>query len=398
MKILGIDTSCDETCAAIIEVKNKKIKILSNVISSQIKIHKKYGGVVPGLARREHQKNLVTVLKKALGEAKLLKKLNIRPKTSTSSVESLRSRENNENNQHQIEKILKREEFLAESLKGFFKKYKIPKIDLISVTQGPGLEPCLWTGINFAKTLSLVWQKPIVSVNHLEGHIFANWFLKGGRIKFPAICLIVSGGHTELVLVKGIKKHKLLGETLDDAAGECLDKIAKLIGLPYPGGPEIEKIAKRGNSEAYKLPRPIIFTKDYNFSFSGLKTAVFYLTKKIGTKRLKNPGVKSDLAASSQKAVIDVLISKTIRVAKEKNGKIILVGGGVAANEELKNQFYRVLAEKIPNLKIIFPSKILSTDNGAMIALTGYFNRSKKISPKNKKRVYSLVAKSNLQI
>lgn len=375
MKILAIDTSCDETCAAVLEEKNGKIKIKSNVVSSQIKVHKKYGGVVPGLAKREHEKNLTRVLKESLKKAGLLKKDN-----------------KNKKSFKKTDKILEREKELSNLTKKFLKDYKKPDIKFIAVTQGPGLEPCLWTGINFTKALSFFWEKPIVPVNHLKGHILVN-LLEKKEIKFPAIALVASGGHTELVFIKNIKNYKLLGETRDDAAGECLDKVAKIINLPYPGGPEIEKLAKKGNSESYDLPRPMILSKNYDFSFSGLKTAVLYLTKKIGKGKLKSKKTKRDIAASCQQAIIDVLISKTIKAAKEKKAKTILFGGGVVANKELRKQMKKKIKTDFPKINYIEPKVSLSTDNAVMIGIAGLISKKKMILPKNFSKIK---AKANI--
>lgn len=367
MLILAIDTSCDDTCIALLEIRNSKFEIRSNVVSSQIKLHAKYGGIVPYLAKREHERNLPIVFKKAL------KKTGFK----TSNLKSL-----------------------------------ISKIDCIAVTIGPGLEPCLWQGINFAKKLAEEWKKPIVPVNHLEGHILANWLLpirtnpksdirNPKPIEFPAVCLIVSGGHTELFLMKDINKgdaskdssssrptwkYKLLGETRDDAAGECLDKVARILGLDYPGGPEIEKIANlyKPNSRIFanklakfskiKLPRPMISQKNYDFSFSGLKTAVLYLTKNLGPKKLKNPKIKARICYEVQQAVIDVLISKTIKAAKEYKAKSIMLGGGVAANSELRKQFKSSIINQRLSVNFLVPAKKFCTDNAAMIGIAGYFN------------------------
>jgi N6-L-threonylcarbamoyladenine synthase len=372
MIVLAIDTSCDETCIAVLKFKKNKIEVKSNAVSSQIKIHKKYGGVVPGLARREHQKNLIRILEKSLKEAKLLNK------KKSAKVEEKKLK--------RIKEILKREKSLGYEVEKFFNKYKIPKIDLIGVTKGPGLEPCLWTGISFAKVLSFFWQKSIIPINHLEGHVLAN-LLKNKKIKFPAVALIASGGHTELLLVKNIKKYKLLGETRDDAAGECLDKIAKIINLPYPGGPEIEKLAKKSKKDAYNLPRPMIWSKDYDFSFSGLKTAVLYLTIKLGEKKVKERKTKEGIATSSQQAIIETLVSKTIKAAKEKKAKTIILGGGVIANKELQKQFNSQIKNKNLKLDLLLPPKNLCTDNAAMVAITAYINREKNIPPKKTAKI-----------
>lgn len=387
MRILAIDTSCDDTCISVLKIEKSKLEILSEAVSSQVKIHKKYGGVFPFLAKREHQKNLLPVLKKVLKKAKFLKKEKSSP----------------EINQNFLKKFLSRDPILLNETKLFLENYKNPNIDLIAVTQGPGLEPCLWTGINFAKTIAFYWQKPIIPINHLEGHIFAilpkifppslNFKIKNIKKMFPALALIVSGGHTELILIKNIGKYQLLGETLDDAAGECLDKVAKMLKLSYPGGPLIERLAKKGNPNAYKFPRPMIGSKDYNFSFSGLKTAILYSIKKLSQKKINLS--KKDIAASAQEAVIDTLIKKTIKATKEKKPKTLIVGGGVSANQRLKLKFKKEIQKEKLKINLIFPSKEYSTDNAVMIAITAFLNKKNKIKP-TEKNLLKIVAKPNL--
>jgi len=332
--ILAIETSCDDTGISIIKCKVQKAKrkvvfeILTNIVSSQVKIHAKYGGVYPLLAKREHQKNLPTVLKKALKQA------------------------------------------------------GSPKIDLIAVTQGPGLEPCLWQGINFAQELSQKLKVPIIPVNHIEAHILSNWLNnENNEQTFPAIALIVSGGHTQLVLMKGFGKYRILGETRDDAAGECFDKTARVLGLGYPGGPAIETQAAKTDKSlsSISLPRPMIYHKNYDFSFSGLKTAVLYHYKNQPEKIKKSPKYIQAMAAEIQQAIIDVLIFKTFKAAKDYKVKSIILGGGVIANNELKKQF-KTQASKL-KLNLLAPPRKFCTDNGAMIAITGYYNWFK-----NKKR------------
>ena len=336
IKILGIDTSCDDTAVALLEVKNQKFKILSNVVSSQVKLHQKYGGVYPSLAKREHQKNLPVVFRKALRLASLTQ----------------------------------------------------GKPDLIGVTVGPGLEPCLWQGINFAKDLAKQFKKPLIPVNHLEAHILAN-FIDGSStaIKFPAICLVVSGGHTQLILMEKIGQYKILGETRDDAAGECFDKAARILGLGYPGGPAIaaEAAKYKIQNTRYKilLPRPMIHQKNYDFSFSGLKTAVLY---KVRSEKHN----KAAMCAEIQQAIIDVLIYKTIKAAKNYKVKSIILGGGVAANNELRKQFKEKIKKEMPNSKFYIQDSKFCTDNAVMIGMTAFFHQSK--SPKNIK------AEANLQI
>jgi N6-L-threonylcarbamoyladenine synthase len=345
MIILGIETSCDDTGISILEVSGSKFKVLANFVSSQVKLHKKYGGVYPTLAKREHRKNLPFLLKKALS------------------------------------------------------KVKNQKIDLVAVTVGPGLEPCLWEGINFAKKFAKERNLFIVPVNHIEAHILIN-FLKlkaeGPKMKvfFPAICLVVSGGHTTLFLMKKIGDYKLLGQTRDDAAGECLDKVARLLGLGYPGGPAIERFAKyeiQDTRYEIKLPRPMIGHKNYDFSFAGLKTAVLYDFKKRPEKIRKSKTYKILISKETQQAIIDVLIAKTFRAKKEFGAKSIFLGGGVTANKELRKNFLK--KAKREKCKIFIPEKNFCLDNGLMIALTGYLKREKKT-----KKFDKIIANGNLEI
>jgi N6-L-threonylcarbamoyladenine synthase len=371
MKILAIETSCDDTCIAILEIKgnkNPRFKTLSNIVSSQVKLHAKYGGVWPSLAKREHERNLPIVLNRALRKAGFAN-----PKSEI-------------RNPKQIQNT----------------KYKILNtINLIAVTVGPGLEPCLWMGVNFAKELAKKLNVPIVPVNHVEAHIFANWLTPIGKIRnlFPAICLIVSGGHTQLILMHAIGKYKILGETRDDAAGECFDKTARILWLGYPGGPIISKIAKSPiyrDSISIELPRPMIYQKNYDFSFSGLKTAVLYLVKQLteGGKKL-TACQKREISAEIQQAVIDVLIRKTMRAAKDCKAKTIILGGGVAANDELRKQFQKVCSRW--NLEHLVPPKNLCTDNAAMTAAAAYF-RFKTLKSRRKNDWKDIKADANLRL
>jgi N6-L-threonylcarbamoyladenine synthase len=365
MRILAIETSCDDTGVAILEAsKGGDFKVLSNIVASQI-IHQKYGGVFPAMAKREHQKNLVPAFIKALKEAKLLK-----PNLSVSFATAKNTA---------LKKILKREQELYKKLIPFLKKYGKPYIDVIAVTNGPGLEPCLWVGVNFAKALSYFWNIPVVAVNHVESHILVN-LLDRKKIEFPALALIVSGGHTQLVLVKGVGKYQILGETRDDAAGECFDKCAKLLGLGYPGGPIISKLAE-GIKPKNILPRPMIGTKDYDFSFSGLKTAVLYQVKKDSTvdqSTVLSKKYKAQMAAEIQQAIIDVLTKKTIKAAMDYKVKTIILGGGVSANKELKKQFSEKTKKLLQNITLLVPDSKYCTDNGLMIAITGYYKAKQK--------------------
>src|SRR3989344_2984847 len=289
MKILAIETSCDETAVALVNCKGTlrqaqgsklRFKVLKNIVSSQIKIHRPFGGVVPTLAKREHIKNLPKI----------------------------------------------------------FKRLKIEQADLIAVTVGPGLEPALWAGIEFAKNLAREMKKPLIGANHMEGHLYSN-VLKNIGIDFPAVALVVSGGHTILLHMTSLTKWKKLGETRDDAAGEAFDKVARLLGLPYPGGPEIQKLAAEGKP-VINFPRPILREKSYDFSFSGLKTAVLYYLRDNPTAS------KADVAASFQQAVIDVLVAKSVRAAREYGAESILLCGGVSANKALR-MFLQAAAKKL---------------------------------------------------
>jgi len=388
MKILSIETSCDDTGIAVLDTKENKnspeFSVLSNVIASQVEMGKKYGGVYPAMAKREHQKNLVPVFVTALKHAGLLK-----------SLKNNLSKEKFE----KLKEILEREPELYKKLILYLKKYTKPDIDLISVTNGPGLEPCLWVGINFAKALSFAWDIPVVPVNHIESHILVNT-LENKNIKFPAIALVVSGGHTQLILVKKFGDYKILGETRDDAAGECFDKCAKILGLGYPGGPIIAKLAEKNRGRAsIQLPRPMINTKDYDFSFSGLKTAVLYAWQKSNKKPDSNffvsrrksykfKKLQKEFAAEIQQAVIDVLIKKTIKALKDFGAKSLILGGGVSANQELRKQFEKVMndeavrflsRDKKRTINFLVPQANLSTDNGLMIAVAGYFKQKKTV-------------------
>lgn len=412
MIILAIETSCDETAIALAKCQKSRFRILSNIISSQIKIHQKWGGVVPTLAKREHQKNLVPVLKRALKKAGMLVKVKDKSRAQKKKFEKFKE-------------ILIREEHLYKKLEKFLANYKKPKINSIAITIGPGLEPALWVGINFARALSYCWQLPIISVNHIEGHIFANFIREEIKIQkkdiFPAICLSVAGGHTQLILIKSIGKYasrdilpsveyKLLGETRDDAAGECFDKVAKILGLGYPGGPAIAELARRWKSEArnlldskrtprrvafeIKLPRPMLYTKDYDFSFSGLKTAVLYKVKDKRPKERKRKNFVRAMCVEVQQAIIDVLIKKTLKAAKHYKAKTILLSGGVAANKELRKQLKEKIQQEIPSTRYLMPNNQFCTDNAAMVARAACSHR-KAAERKNWK---GIKANANLKI
>ncbi len=371
MRLLGIETSCDETAIAVVE----NFKILSNVVSSQIKVHKKWGGVVPMLAKREHQRNLVPVLVKALSDAGLFKKV----KEATEASEA-------------IEAILAREPELLKQFLKIIPKVRPPEIDAIAVTYGPGLEPALWVGVNFARALSIAWSKPLIPIDHMEGHIAVA--LQNQKVEFPAIALLISGAHTQLVLVKKMFKYEVIGTTRDDAVGEAFDKVARMLGLPYPGGPEIQKLSaelkSRGEWSRFHFPRPMLSSGDFDFSFSGLKTAVLYTLRKIAKV---DDRIHREVAYAFQQAVAAVLVIKTTHAVQKHKAKTLVLGGGVAANEEIRRRFQQ-LAEDSPGLTLILPAPDLTTDNGAMIALAAALRlqhrKAKKVKPTNLKPLANL--------
>ena len=350
MKILGIETSCDETAVAVLDITNGKIKVLSNTISSQVKLHAKYGGVVPNLAAREHVKNIKHVFKLALKEANL-------PRAALG---------------------------------------KLAGIDLVAVTRGPGLGPALLVGITFAKTIAWKYQKPLIGVNHLEGHVYSNWLpiavskklkfksKKFDKNSFPILNLIVSGGHTELALMTSHGKYKVIGETLDDAIGEAFDKVARLLGLGYPGGPIVSLRATKLQVKSEKLkiefPRPMEKSRDYNFSYSGLKTSVLYKIRDLENTGIKiTNNIKDEICYEFQKAATEVLITKTIKAAKEYKVKSIFLSGGVSANKLLRLNLNTAAIELGVNYSQ--PELEYTGDNAAMIALAGYMNYKKIKSP-----------------
>ncbi len=383
MRILGIETSCDETGISILEFKRSQCKILANLVYSQIKVHQPYGGVVPNLAKREHQKNLIPMLQLALKEARLEKnkRKNQKIKLPASKIQVL-------------ENLLLKDEILKQNLLSFFQTIDKPKIDLIAVTKGPGLAPALWPGVNCARALSYYWHIPLVGINHLEAHILSNWLpkeknqwtaLKIPQNLFPAAGLIISGGHTQLILIKKIGQYRLIGETRDDAAGECFDKTARLLGLSYPGGPAIAAEAKRTKnlpppSFPISLPRPMINQNNYDFSFAGLKTAVLYLVEDLKKRGISLNLIRPFLAAEIQNSINEVLVTKTIRLAKNFRTKSVIAAGGVAANEALCELLQQEAAKKLPDIKIIIPAKQYTGDNAAMIALAAYFHRQRPTS------------------
>lgn len=375
MKILGIETSCDETGVCVLDARGDinndfAFDVKGNALASQTSIHALYGGVFPNLAKREHQKNLVPMLEIALQEAGDLRETQAPLSAKTSAM---------------LLTTLEREGSLRESLVGFLSKYEKPDIDAVAVTYGPGLEPALWVGLNFAKALARAWDVPLVGVNHMEGHIavscmeFSDTTGHMRETRFPILSLLISGGHTELVLSKEWMRYELIGQTRDDAVGEAFDKVARMLGLPYPGGPEISRLAEEARHKKitpdFKLPRPMLREDNYDFSFSGLKTAV---KKIVDARALLNVERKHMIAREFEDTVADVLIGKTIRAVEEFGVETIVVGGGVSANTYIRSELARRLAEKGFVTQLLIPPPKLSTDNAIMIALAGYFRAQKK--------------------
>ncbi len=315
MRLLAIETSCDDTGAAVL--RNGR-EVLSNIVSSQISIHQKYGGIVPELASRKHIESIVPIVTEALETAKVTLK----------------------------------------------------EIDGIAVTQGPGLVGSLLIGLSFAKSVAFAAGLPIVGVNHIEAHLSAI-FLEADPPPFPFVGLVVSGGHTSLFRMDGFGKYKRLGQTRDDAAGEAFDKVAKLLGLGYPGGPIIDELSKTGDPKAIRFPRPVLSRNSLDFSFSGLKTAVVNYVK----GRPEPPGGYSeqllkDIVSSFQEAVVDVLLRKTLQAAQHQGLKRIVLSGGVAANQRLRERMEEEASRQ--KLKVYLPSPSFCTDNAAMVGVVGY--------------------------
>jgi N6-L-threonylcarbamoyladenine synthase len=371
MNILAIETSCDESGVALLTIVPgaacsgaiPKVTVRENLVASQIKLHRQFGGVVPNLAKREHIKNLPILF------MRLQKKL---------------------------------------------RAAHIPfKFDMITVTVGPGLEPALWAGITFAQALAKQYKKPLIGANHLEGHLYSFLLPKQQKtvnsklqiaksqiktkthlppkIQFPTIALIVSGGHTILLKVDSLTKWKRLGETRDDAAGEAFDKAARMLELPYPGGPEIERLAKQGDPHAVEFPRPMLHEKNYEFSFSGLKTSVLYYLRDHPEllKGVHGAKGRADIAASFQAAALDVLVAKTTRAAREFGAKSVILCGGVASNNALRIRLRK--AARAEGCTFFVPERRYNLDNGAMIGLAGY------MASVRKKR-YPFRANGNLEI
>ncbi len=336
IKLLAIETSCDETAVAVLQgslpASFPKFKILSSVVKSQIDIHRKTGGVVPEVAARAHMQNILPVTEMALKKANL----------------------------------------------------NLKAMDYIAVTSGPGLVVALVIGTEFAKGLSLATDKPLIPTNHMAGHLYSAFAQSPEKIQFPVLSIIVSGGHTMLVLMKDYKSYKVIGQTVDDAAGEAFDKVARLLKLPYPGGPEISKLAKLGKND-FNFPRPMMKEANFKFSFSGLKTAVLYhLQKHQAVNARLSKQAKADIAMSFENAVVDVLVTKAFRAVNKFGCKTVALSGGVAANQKLRESLAKASAEH--EIAFTVPEMELCTDNAEMIAIAAYFRlfNKEKLIPTSK--------------
>ena len=359
MLILGIESSCDDTSIALLDCSKQGCFVISEKTAIQIDIHKKYGGVVPEIAGRMHAEKIVPLVE-------------------------------------EITKTLKQ------------KNIKTKKLDVIAVTAGPGLITGLLVGVETARTLSYIWDIPLISVNHIEGHIHSveiqnsnvksqNYELvnksTNKQINYPALALIASGGHTELIYISKQGNYKKIGATKDDAAGECFDKVAKLLGLPYPGGPEISKLAKTGRTDAINFPRPMVKENNSDFSFSGLKTSALYWLRdnKLAADKIipynlptgiygqpSNPPTLNDFCASFEQAIVDVLVAKTINAAVQYKPKTIILAGGVSANKKLRQILATKIKKNISHSAFLIPPSSYCMDNAAMIAVAGYYHALKK--------------------
>ncbi len=363
MKVLSIETSCDETAAAVVDYTDGQVHVLANTVSSQASLHAKWGGVVPDLASREHIRNITPVIEETLNRA------NLSPLS----------------------------------------------IDLIAVTTGPGLMPALVVGVTAAKTLSFIWNKPLLGINHLEGHIYANFLAVNSqqstvneasrREIFPLVALVVSGGHTELVLMQDHFTYEILGETQDDAAGEAFDKVAKMLGLDYPGGPIVAKRADEFRTQnlesrildldqdtknskieipnsSFNFPRPMLDAGNFDFSFSGLKTSVLYFIKK-NEERRKDEEFINEVCHQFQEAVVDVLVGKTKKALELYSPETFVIAGGVSANVRLRNQLRNLIETEFPNTRFLTPEFIYSLDNAAMIGIAAAL-RYERMSEKDR--------------
>lgn len=377
MNILSIETSCDETAVSLVratgEFPDATYEILGDGLWSQAADHAQYGGVYPSLAKREHMRTLVPMLTQALEEAELLE--DHHPSQAITDTDEAH-----------VRTLLDREPDLADAIIAFVSQHDLPELDLIAVTSGPGLEPALWVGVNFAKALAYLTDTVVIPVNHMEGHILASIYDAGrddmlDDISFPAIALLISGGHTELIQMSDWGQYEKIGQTRDDAVGEAFDKVARLLGLPYPGGPEIGKLAaearKRTLPEYAPLPRPMLLSGDLDFSFSGLKTAVRYAVQ----DRELTDDERAAVARDFEDAVTEVLLKKASTAVSDTGAQTLIIGGGVANSTHLRQAFKNHFLTEFPDVEVYFPQPGLSTDNSVMIALAGHTRATGALSP-----------------
>jgi N6-L-threonylcarbamoyladenine synthase len=380
MRLLAIETSCDETAVAILEAEGTpdaaSFRIRGNALYSQASKHAAFGGVYPNLAKREHAANLVPLLHTALTDARL--RVDAPTQVSSSTDKYLRE-------------LLAREQALYTALITYLRDHAKPSVDAVAVTQGPGLEPALWVGINFARALAYVWELPIIPVNHLEGHIVASAVSTHAdqpsrftvdAIEFPLLGLVLSGGHTEFIYAPTWGDYRVIGSTRDDSIGEAFDKVARLLGIPYPGGPGISALAHTYRTTRNAkvsaplakrkrfLPRPMEHSPDLDFSFSGLKTAVLYHVRELGELTEDDKG---RVAEEFEEAVTDVVLAKTERALMDYPVATFVIGGGVSANTYLRKRISEFFRHQALDTSLRLPAIGLSTDNAIMIGMAGYF-------------------------
>jgi len=395
MRILSIETSCDETGIAIIESPTANLKkidqahtitVLADITHSQATLHAQYGGVFPNLARREHAKNIIPLIVHALTDAGMMRK-----KSKNKEIEKIKK--------EKLQKIFKKEPELYTNFLNTLLTIRTPKLDAIGVTAGPGLEPALWVGITTAHALGFLWGIPVIPINHMEGHIMIGQIrtkkqeiekIKKEKfiiepLSFPSLALLISGGHTELILIPKAGVYKILGQTRDDAVGEAFDKVARMLGLSYPGGPEISHLAETAPQLSTTncplsiiLPRPMLKSDNLDFSFAGLKTAVLYTIKKIPEFTQE---IKALIAKEFEDSVTEVLITKTCNAIEIYQPTTLILGGGVAANKKIRLVFQEIIKLKFPHIKLFLPDHKLTTDNGLMIGIATLFSKTK---PKKK--------------
>ena len=400
MNILAIETSCDETALTILNISQDLEKpvftVLSHFVLSQIEIHAQYGGVFPNLAKRAHAENLTPLLKKTLEKAGMKQTGDL---ASTLAACHL-----------PLATLLEREPEMKEALITALADIAVPPIDYVCVTNGPGLEPALWVGINFAQAIGMIWDIPVVPVNHMEGHI-VSVFAEGDEFtvtepRFPTLSLLISGGHTELVLSKNWGEYEKIGQTVDDAVGEAFDKAARVLGLQYPGGPKISQHAQLyreqasvGNLEEFKtlFPRPMKGSGDYNFSFSGLKTAVLRYVQELGGTDVLTDDDRQRISYAFEEAAADVLIYKTKKAIEEHGIETLIIAGGVSANKYIRESFKATLEKHFPYIELKIPDLALTGDNSLMIAVAGYYKiLAYKKNPNSAPKIGDIRAEGNL--